>query len=80
VSKDSLEARKLNTSWIPEIDHPSIPLEMRGPALSEAIMADSLRSFLSGAWTVTDEWNKLLPHLRLTKAEDFLRDVWEGKQ
>lgn len=74
----SLEAGKLNTSWIPEVDHPSVPPEMR-TAVSENMLADLVSSALRGAWAVTDEWNQLLPYLQLSRIEDFLSDIWNDK-
>ncbi|KIX03046.1 uncharacterized protein Z518_06596 [Rhinocladiella mackenziei CBS 650.93] len=78
VSRADLEAGKLNTSWIPQADHPAIPPEMRA-TVSESMTASLLLSALRGAFAVTDEWNQLLPHLQFTKAEDFLTDIWKDK-
>lgn len=80
VSRADLEASKLNTSWIPTIDHPSIPPEQRSRELSEMVIARTMLASINGAWVVSDEWNKLLPHLTFTKVDEFLKTVdWDGK-
>ena len=79
MSTADLETGTLNTSWLPEITHPSFPPEMRGPALSKAAISGILVGALKGAWEVTDEWNTLLPHFKFTKLDHFLREIWEGK-
>ena len=79
VSKDDILAGKLNTSWVPIISHPSIPPEQRTPEFSRVITASFISTGLQGAWIVSDEWNKLLPHLKLTTIEDFLHKYWDGK-
>jgi len=78
VSKQDLEAGRLNTSWIPQADHPAIPPEIRA-AMSESMTVGLLMSALRGAFAVTDEWNRLLPHLKLTRADEYLARVWKDK-
>lgn len=79
MTRAELEAGKLNTSWIPEIIHPAIPLEYRSPAVFEGAIAGVILLGINGAWAVSDEWNQRLPNFKFTKLEDFLRSVWEGK-
>jgi hypothetical protein len=31
-------------------------------------------------WDVSDEWNKLLPELKLAGIEEFLTAVWKDKE
>jgi hypothetical protein len=79
VSRADLTAGKLNTSWTPQIEHPSIPPELRTQELSEKVIAATLVAGLAGSWVVSDEWNKLLPNLKLTTVDEFLQSVFGGK-
>ncbi|OQE15630.1 hypothetical protein PENSTE_c027G08084 [Penicillium steckii] len=79
VQAETIEAGKLNTSWIPMIELPSLPPGMDVRAFSEANISSVMAGALRGAWAVSDEWNKLLPDLQMTTVEDFLREIWEGK-
>jgi hypothetical protein len=78
VKVEDLEAGNLNTSWAPAFSHPSVP-EEQWPAWGKAVITSSLLAVERGAWDTSDEWNKLLPELKLTSIEDFLASVWEGK-
>lgn len=79
VQAETIEAGKLNTSWIPMIELPSLPPGMDVRAFSEANISSVMAGALRGAWAVSDEWNKLLPDLQMTTVEGFLREIWEGK-
>lgn len=78
VQSEDLEAGNLKTSWAPDFSHPSVPKE-HWEAWGKAVIIGTLFSVERGAWDVSDEWNKLLPELKLTGIEDFLASVWEGK-
>ena len=41
--------------------------------------AGMLQAFNANAFYSTNEWNKLLPDLEFTSAEEFLTKAWEGK-
>jgi len=73
-----LEAGNLKTSWVPAFTHPSVPKE-QWEGFAKAVVIGSLLAFERGAWDVSDEWNTLLPELKLTSIEDFLTGVWQGK-
>jgi hypothetical protein len=81
VKKEDLEAGTLKSSWVPAFDHPSMPAD--DPAASEAlsryIVTGSLISIENGAWDVSEEWNQLLPLLKLTGIQEFLEKVWKTK-
>ena len=70
-------------TWPFEVTGPSF-LEARHPDSTKeqlasnlhAILVNLLMSSAKGAWTVSDEWNRLLPDYRFTKLEDFLEKVW----
>lgn len=66
------------TSWLPPADHPAISEEMK-LSLGKTIVAGVLQAALVGGFEVSDEWNRLLPNLRMTSAEEFLVKVWKGK-
>ncbi|KIW89223.1 uncharacterized protein Z519_10076 [Cladophialophora bantiana CBS 173.52] len=78
VPQAQLKDASFNTSWLPPADHPAIAPEMR-VAFAKQIVAGVLQAALKGGFGVSDEWNQLLPDLRMTKAEDFLLDIWSGK-
>lgn len=78
VSIEDLGSRKLNTSWVPQANHPAIPLEIR-QAVSENMTAELLQGAARGAWRVGNEWNQIFPDLQLSKVEDFLSEIWRDK-
>ncbi|KAK9770739.1 putative NmrA-like domain-containing protein [Seiridium cardinale] len=45
-------------------------------AISQEAAIGLMVSIDRGAWTVTDEWNQLLPDLEFIKAEALLRKLW----
>lgn len=89
LSKADVEAGELKSTWIPEFSLPKrssidiAPVPDAGAPsadfLSRMVLSGSLLSISRGAWDVSDEWNQLLPQLKLTGVEEFLRKVWEGK-
>jgi hypothetical protein len=48
-------------------------------AFSEAVISSVMAGALRGTWAVSNEWNQLLPNLKMTAVDEFLRDIWEGK-
>jgi hypothetical protein len=48
-------------------------------AISGAGISSVMTGALRGTWAVSDEWNQLLPNLKMTTVDEFLRDIWEGK-
>ena len=73
-----LETDSWKATWTPKLDHPSIPPE-QVEEFSRIILAGCLLSFHAGAWSVSDEWNKLLPDYKFTQAETFLTEIWRDK-
>jgi len=78
VPKAELEDGSYKTSWLPPADHPAISPEMRA-TISRQIVAGVLLAALKGGFGVSSEWNQLLPDLHMTKAQDFLLEIW-GEQ
>ncbi|KAE9373150.1 hypothetical protein N431DRAFT_482267 [Stipitochalara longipes BDJ] len=89
LPKADIEAGELKTTWIPDFSRPKRSLEdialvpatagLSADTLSRMVITGSLLAIARGAWDVSDEWNQLLPQLKLTGIEEFLRKIWEGK-
>ncbi|KAK6527296.1 hypothetical protein TWF281_010483 [Arthrobotrys megalospora] len=78
LQADDLKAGVLKSTWIPRLAHPSIPVD-QVDALSQGFISGVLLAIESGAYKVNDAWNQLLPDYEITKAEEFLTDIWRGK-
>ncbi|PLB44220.1 NAD(P)-binding protein [Aspergillus steynii IBT 23096] len=81
VSTENLRAGKLGASWNPLLPE----FETTDPnydrvKYSEYVVAQIILGGLDGAWSTSDEWNKLLPHLKLTTVEEFLLRYWGDKK
>ncbi|KAF5572595.1 hypothetical protein FPCIR_14234 [Fusarium pseudocircinatum] len=74
-SCEDLEARNVTTSWYPVIEHHALPDEMK-EQVSKAFLVESIAGLKRGVWTVSDEWNKLLPDFEFTSAESYLKGIW----
>ncbi|CRG87173.1 hypothetical protein PISL3812_04190 [Talaromyces islandicus] len=77
ISTQDLKAEKIQTSWQPKVDHPSIPPE-QAEALSGKLLSGVLLAISDGAFQVSDEWNRLLPDHQFTGAEEFLSQFWQN--
>jgi hypothetical protein len=66
------------STWVPKIDHPSIPPDYVETA-SKTGVAGILLAVKEKAFESGDEWNRLLPDYEFTGAEAFLRKAWAGK-
>lgn len=75
---DDLKAGKPNASWLPKTGHSSFSPE-EFDALSAMMVSGILLGISAGALNVSDEWNRLLPDYKFTKAEEFLAEAWRGK-
>ncbi|RBR24374.1 uncharacterized protein FIESC28_02864 [Fusarium coffeatum] len=75
LKTNDLLAGKVNTSWIPKMDHPSIPIEVR-EELAAFYWKGCLLAFGDSAFHVSDEWNTLLPDYKFTQPEEFLTEAW----
>jgi hypothetical protein len=78
LKAEDLENGNWQTSWIPKVDHPSIPPE-QVEAFSKVGVAGILLAISANAFTVSDEWNRLLPEYKFTQVEDFLTTAWSCK-
>ena len=68
----------VKSTWLPKVDHPAIPVEQRN-ALAAGFLSGVLLGMSAGAFSVSDEWNRLLPDYEITRAENFLADAWREK-
>ncbi|KAJ4188996.1 hypothetical protein NW759_016793 [Fusarium solani] len=75
-SKESLEAGNPTVSWFPLVAHPGVPVQLR-EHVSKAVLVEYVTSVERGAWSVTDDWNKLLPDFEFTSAESYLGSLWK---
>ena len=74
----SYEASKAGTAklpWFPEVTHSAVPPEMRAVVSEQATLAYMI-SLADGAWSVSDEWNRLLADYKFSSAEEYLGKVW----
>ncbi|KAH6975167.1 hypothetical protein BKA56DRAFT_490115 [Ilyonectria sp. MPI-CAGE-AT-0026] len=78
LALEDLEAGELKSSWYPLIDHHGVPEDLRDQ-MSKGATIEFVRAGAMGTWSVSDEWNRLLPDYRFTSAEEYLTNVWEGK-
>lgn len=78
VDPDDLKAGKARPSWMPELRHHSVAPE-NAEKLRPIMASGILAGIAAGAFSVSDEWNRLLPDYKFTTAEDFLADFWLGK-
>lgn len=63
---------------MPKAEHPAIPPE-QAEQLAVTIVAGILLGVSAGELHVSDEWNRLLPDYKFTRAEEFLSEAWRGK-
>ncbi|CAI7645301.1 unnamed protein product [Penicillium manginii] len=78
VKVQDLQNETWSTSWVPRIDHPSIPKEQID-VFSRIVCAGILLATHYGAYSVSDEWNRLLPSFQPTPIEEFLAEWWNDK-
>lgn len=73
---EDLVAGELKTDNYTRVDLPSIPKEQVEAFSKMAFIGISI-AISRGAWDTSDEWNQLLPDLKLTKVEEFLGKLWK---
>jgi hypothetical protein len=78
VPTDAMEDGTWSSSWLPKVDHPSIPPEHVEMA-SKTVTAGILLAIKDGAFECGNVWNKLLPGYDFESAEAFLKKAWAGK-
>ncbi|KAL5340302.1 hypothetical protein BJX70DRAFT_123445 [Aspergillus crustosus] len=78
VKAEDFERGEWQTSWLPVVDHPSIPKDQLEAFGKIGVQGLSL-AFSGGSFDVSDEWNQLLPDYKFTQAQEFLEEIWKGK-
>ncbi|KAL4924045.1 uncharacterized protein BDV17DRAFT_222334 [Aspergillus undulatus] len=78
VKREDFEAGSWETSWVPVVDHPSIPADQVQAFARPATAGISL-GFANGAFGASDEWNGIFSEYVFTKAEEFLEGAWRGR-
>ncbi|KAG9196432.1 hypothetical protein G6011_01553 [Alternaria panax] len=75
IPNEDLKNGTWTASWLPKVEHPSIPLEFV-EAFSKKMVGGISLAIGDGAFDVGDEWNQLLPDYEFTDAKVFLRNAW----
>lgn len=76
LQKADLEKGQLNSPWGLRLTHKSVAPDQVEEMLKQVAIG-TLLSFAKGAWSTTDEVNKLLPgEFHFTNAEEFLANIW----
>lgn len=78
VKGEDLKAGVVKSTWLPKVDHPAIPAEQMD-ALAASFVSGVILAMSVGAFSVSDEWNRLLPDYEMTRAEAFLAEAWRDK-
>ncbi|KAI0133553.1 hypothetical protein BJ170DRAFT_689956 [Xylariales sp. AK1849] len=78
LREEDLKAGVIKTDKYPRVEHPSIPEEARDE-FTKMALSGFLIATGRGAWSVTDEWNQLLPDYEFVQVEDFLKKLWPVK-
>lgn len=76
---EDVKRGEIKSSWVPLVNHPSIPKE-EVEGLSRGFLAGFLLGAEAGAYTVSDEWNRLLGGYKFQGVEGFLERYWGGKE
>lgn len=74
AEETDLAAGALNVE-MPPLAHPSIPEDQR-KAWHVPGWVGLLSATAKGAWTVSDEWNKIFPDYKFETVEDYVKKVW----
>ncbi|KAF7588116.1 hypothetical protein BBP40_006149 [Aspergillus hancockii] len=78
VERVTPEEREFKTDWYPIVQHPSISKD-RVDEISKMVTLDFVQGAWKGGWSVSDEWNKLLPNYQFTSVEAYLEALWKGE-
>lgn len=78
VKGEDIDNDILNTSWIPQMSHPVIPIEKR-EAFSKDFVIMFFKGILKGCWDTSDEWNRRFPDYKFTALEEYLTEAWDEK-
>ncbi|CAN9189854.1 unnamed protein product [Alternaria alternata] len=74
---DDVNKGELKASWYPIIEHKALPDEYR-ELFSKNVTREYVKSLAAGGWSISDEWNRLLPDYKFISAEEYLSNVWKA--
>jgi hypothetical protein len=78
VRSEDVERGELKTSWVPEFDHPVIPVDSR-EEFSRSFVIDFFKAMKRGAWDVSGEWNERFPNFKFVGLEQYLSKAWKDR-
>ncbi|KAJ5934582.1 hypothetical protein N7466_004129 [Penicillium verhagenii] len=78
VKEEDFVSGEWQTSWMPALNHPSIP-QGNLEAVGRFILTGILLGTNANALHVSDAWNRLLPDYEFTSIDAFLSKAWKGK-
>ncbi|KAK6349371.1 hypothetical protein TWF730_010118 [Orbilia blumenaviensis] len=78
LKPEDLKSGVVKSTWIPKINHPSLPVDQI-ESISQLFISGILLALSDGAYRVNDAWNRLLPDYTITRAEEFLGTVWRDE-
>jgi hypothetical protein len=78
VSSEDVEKGELKTSWVPQLEHPAIPVDLR-EKFSVGFVLEFFRAMKSGSWDVGREWNERLTSFEPMSLETYLTKAWKGR-
>ena len=81
LDPEDLKAGVVKSTWLPEVDHPSVATLDEATKLhfSKLLVSGMLLNQAEGAGLVSDEWNQIFPDYKFVGAEEFLTGVWTEK-
>jgi hypothetical protein len=78
LQQEDVESGELKTDNFFRVPFPDIP-EDQVESFSKLATISVMLGAKHGLWTVTDEWNEILPDHEFTQVEDFLREIWGSR-
>ncbi|CAG9950120.1 unnamed protein product [Clonostachys rosea f. rosea IK726] len=78
LQQEDVESGELKTDNFFRVPFPEIP-EDQVESFSKLATISVMLGAKHGLWTVTDEWNEILPDHEFTQVEDFLREIWGSR-
>ncbi|KAJ4245245.1 hypothetical protein NW762_014115 [Fusarium torreyae] len=75
LKSSDLSEGKVEASWLPLPEHPSIPDEAVA-GIAAQMTKGVLLGWKNGALNIPDTWNRLLPDYKFTSPEQFLTEAW----
>jgi nucleoside-diphosphate-sugar epimerase len=78
IKGEDIERNVLDTSWVPQMSHPVIPVHEREKFSKEFVIM-FFQAIMNGSWDVSDYWNSRFPEYRFMGLEEYLRMAWVGK-